>query len=184
MLISSVWRGNSRWWFAAGMMLGGLVSAVVAVAAGMLLIRPLLPGPAEAGLVAAAFAMFALHEFGVVRLRLPQYARQVPEAISDDGAGLGALQFGFEMGTGARTHMTSALPHALVVGVLLIAGWRHAVIAGLLFGAGRALMTLSRVASPDEERWDGSLARHERRIRAILTLTAAGALAVVAPHTF
>jgi hypothetical protein len=179
MLISSVWRGGSRWWFSAGLLAGGFTSSLVAVALGTLLLRPLLPVRLAVGVVLAAFVLVALQEFGIFRLRLPQNARQVPESISADGASYGALHFGFEMGSGVRTYMTSGLPHVLAAGVLLVAGWSAALLAGLAFGAGRALMTLSRHAYHDDTRWDRSLARHDTSLRALMTLATALALGSV-----
>ncbi|WUH99509.1 hypothetical protein OHR68_39480 [Spirillospora sp. NBC_00431] len=184
MLISSVWRANSRWYFSIGLLVGGATSAVLAAAFGTLLVRPFLPEAAAMGVAAAFFGVAALHEFGLVRLRLPQNARQVPEAIENDGPISGALQFGFEMGTGVRTYMSSALPHALVISVFLTAGWTDAIAAGLCFGAGRALMTLSRTAGNEGERWDSALVSHERAIRIIMTVTMAGTLALIASRTF
>src|ERR1700754_1961455 len=178
MLISSVWREGSRWWFSAGLLAGGLTSAVVAAALGFVLLRPWLPVSVGAGLVAAVYLLVVLNEVGVVRLSLPQNGRQVPESIGDDGARYGALHFGFEMGTGVRTYMTTGLPHALVVAILLASTWPVALLAGLGFGAGRAWMTLARHGYRDDQGWDQHLARHDRSVR-ILTTTAA-ALAVAA----
>jgi thiol:disulfide interchange protein len=175
MLISSVWRGASRWWFSAGLLAGGLTSSLVVVALGTLL-RPLLPISMAVGVVLAVFVVVALQEFGLFRLRLPQNARQVPESISTDGARYGALHFGFEMGSGVRTYMTSGLPHVLAAGVLLVAGWPAALLSGLAFGTGRALMTLSRHAYHDDGRWDRSLTRHDTSIRVLMTFATALAL--------
>lgn len=170
MLISSVWRGGSRWWFSGGLLAGGLTSALVAASIGLLLLRPFVPAVVATCLVLLAFGLVTLHELGVVRLRLPQNGRQVPESISVDGASYGALQFGFEMGTGVRTYMTTGLPHVLAAGVLLMAGWPAALVAGVAFGAGRAWMTLTRHAYRDDGGWDSELARHEKSIRILMTL--------------
>jgi hypothetical protein len=179
MLISSVWRGGSRWWFSAGLLAGGFASSLVAVALGTLLLRPLLPVLVAVGVILAVFVFVALQEFEIVRRRLPQNARQVPESISADGARYGALHFGFEMGSGVRTYMTSGLPHVLATGVLLVAGWSAALLAGLAFGTGRALMTLSRHAYRDDGRWDRSLARYETPIRILMTLATALTLGAI-----
>ncbi|MEQ4205600.1 hypothetical protein ABN028_05165 [Actinopolymorpha sp. B17G11] len=145
----------------------------MAVALGTSLLRPLLPVRLAVGVVLTVFVVIALQEFGIFRLRLPQNARQVPESISADGARYGALHFGFEMGSGVRTYMTSGLPHVLAAGVLLVAGWPAALLAGVGFGAGRALMVLSRHAYGDDGRWDQSLARYDTSIRALMTLATA-----------
>jgi len=119
-----------------------------------------------------------LNEFGVLRLRLPQNARQVPQSVIDDGHRYGALQFGFEMGTGVRTYMTSGLPHALAVALLVLPSLPAALMAGVAFGAGRALMTLTRHAHPDRSAWDTALRTRDRLIRVVLTI-ASGAVGTV-----
>jgi hypothetical protein len=172
LLSSSVWRGNARWWFAGGELLGGIASGLVGVVAGSLLLRWWLPTAAHAWLIACALVAVAAHEFGIVRLPLPQNARQVPQWVIDEGGRFGALQFGFEMGTGARTFMTSGLPHLVLLAVLLIAAWPHALLAGLAFGAGRAWMALSRLWSPDPAGWDATLRRRDAAVRAVLVVAA------------
>jgi hypothetical protein len=183
MLTSSVWRNGARWWFSGGLLAGGLTSALCAVTLGSLLLRPVLPSVAQAALVAAVFAMVALHEVGVVRLRLPQNARQVPESVVDEGARFGALQFGFEMGTGVRTFMTSGLPHVLAVALMVVAGLPEGLLAGLGFGAGRAWMTLSRHAHRDHDEWDAALARFDRVVRLGLTAAAGVTIGVLVVHS-
>jgi len=182
MLSSSVWRGASHWWFSTGLVLGGLTTAVGAVALGSLLLRPLLAHVVEVVAVALVLAVVLLNEIGLITLRLPQNARQVPEVIRDDGPRYGALQFGFEMGTGLRTYMTSGLPHVLLAGVLLAASLPEAALAGLAFGAGRALMTLTRHAHPIDADWDAALLSTEKVLRTVLTIGFVALLAVVLTH--
>lgn len=162
-----------------GIALGGATTAVVCVALGSLLLRPLLPEILQISLFALAFVLVAANEFGLRRLKLPQNARQVPPAIAHDGARLGALQFGFEMGTGVRTYMTSGLPHVLACGVLLLASWQSALVVGLAFGLGRAVMILGRRAHRDESAWDTSLKQWDKRIRLVLTATFAVPMSVL-----
>jgi hypothetical protein len=92
--------------------------------------------------------------------------------VIDEGGRRGALQFGFEMGTGVRTFMTSGLPHLLAVALLLLSGVPEAVLAGLAFGAGRAWMTLSRLWSGDTDAWDAGLVRWSRPLRVVLAVAA------------
>jgi hypothetical protein len=183
MLASSVWRGRSHWWFSAGLLVGGLTGAVVVVAIGSLVLRPFLPTVAAVALAVVIFALVAANELGILTLRLPQNGRQVPQGIVEDGGQYGALQFGFEMGTGVRTFMTSGLPHVLAALVLLVASWPAAVVTGLGFGAGRAWMTLSRTAHPDEAAWDTSLTKLDRTIRVTLTVVAAMSISALVRTT-
>lgn len=183
MLSSSVWREGSRWWFSGGLLMGGFTSALFAVTLGSLLLRPFVPGVVENAAVIAIFVLVAVTEFGLLRLKLPQNARQVPQSVTEEGAQYGAFQFGFEMGTGVRTYMTSGLPHALVAALILIAGLPEGLLAGLAFGAGRSWMTLSRHAHHDDHAWDAALTTHDRPIRLILTIAAATALSIVVHHS-
>lgn len=171
LLSSSVWRERAKWWFSAGLLLGGAVAGLVAVTLGSLL-RPIVPAPVAVLLTVSLGVIIGLGEFGVYRLPLPQNARQVPEWIIDDGGKLGALQFGFEMGTGVRTYMTSGTPHLLLMTTVLFADLGEGVLAGALFGAGRAWMALSRLHSGGPEEWDRRLAHSLRPVRLSLVVTA------------
>jgi hypothetical protein len=182
MLSSSVWRERSRWWFSGGLVAGGFTAALVTVTVGSLLLRPFLPRIVEVVAVAVVFTLVAANEFGLVRIRLPQNARQVPSSIVDDGHRYGALQFGFEMGTGVRTYMTSGLPHALASGLLLLANLPDALLAGAAFGLGRAAMTLARHAHPDRDAWDDALRERDRVLRSGLTVAFGLAIAVAITH--
>ncbi|MGQ0716011.1 MAG: hypothetical protein ACT4NP_01630 [Pseudonocardiales bacterium] len=143
----------------------------MAVALGSL-VRLALPPVVHAGLV-AAIALFVLAgECGLHRIALPHRRAQVPSAVIGAGGDAGALQFGFEMGCGVRTHMPSNLPYLPLVAVLLLGSWVAALLAGLGFGLGRAGMALGRHHSRDAAWWDRQWQRHERRLRITLTLTA------------
>ncbi len=120
-------------------------------------------------------ALFVLTgECGLHRVRLPHRRTQVPSTVIAAGGDAGALRFGFEMGTGVRTHMPSNLPYLPLTAVLLVGGWAAAVAAGLGFGLGRAAMALGRHHSHDAPWWDRQWRRHERALRITLTLVAVG----------
>jgi hypothetical protein len=122
-----------------------------------------------AGFTVAVLAV--LRDLGWVTIRLPQNARQVPQDVLRSHLVRGALQFGFELGTGVRTYVSAAAPYALAVALLLV-GQRIevAVLAGLGFGAGRAATPLLRYASAAGEHWD---VRIRRRIRVVTVLCSA-----------
>lgn len=112
----------------------------------------------------SAFSCLAL--IAVIELtghggRLPQNRRLVPQTIIRRRDSAGALQFGFEMGTGVRTFIPTALPHGLVVLVLLqTTTIGTAVAAGLGFGLGRALVRPARFRDPVA--WDTKLGESRR----------------------
>lgn len=109
---------------------------------------------------------------GWYRLRLPQNRRQVPVWIVREGNRAGALQFGYEMGTGLRTFMTSGLPHLALLSVLLLGSWWQPLACGAAFGAGRAAMTLTRYHHGDADHWDARLAASAQPIRRLLLAAA------------
>jgi hypothetical protein len=136
------------------------------------LVRPAVPPAVSAGLIVAV-GLFALAgECGLHHIVLPHRKAQVPSAVIGAGGDAGALQFGFEMGCGLRTHMPSNLPYLPLVAVLLVGSWVAAVLAGLGFGLGRAAMALGRHHSRDARWWDLQWNRHGRRLRITLALAA------------
>ena len=155
-------------------MLGALVSALVLfVVSGLL--TPVPPVVRHVLVVVLAVAG-VLRDAEVVRFPLPQNARQVPQDVLTRDVARGSLQFGFEMGTGVRTYVSSTVPYVLVAAVLLTApDVVTAAATGIGFGVGRAITPTARHASADGERWDDALHTYLRVIK-----LAAGAGTVVA----
>ena len=138
------------------------------------------PAPVRHGLVVALAAVGVLRDAGVVSFPLPQNARQVPQEVLTGQVARGSLQFGFEMGTGVRTYVSSTVPYVLVAALLLTApGIATALAAGVGFGAGRALMPVSRYLSRDGELWDAELHAHLRAIKLTAGVAVAAALALL-----
>lgn len=159
-------------------MLGALVSALVLfVVSGLL--TPVPEGVRSVLVVVLAVAG-VLRDAGVVSFPLPQNARQVPQDVLTRDVARGSLRFGFEMGTGVRTYVSSTVPYVLVAALLLTApGVVTAVAAGIGFGAGRAITPTARHASPDGEAWDDALHTHLRTIKLAAGVTTAVALAAL-----
>ncbi|BCL12306.1 hypothetical protein [Micromonospora sagamiensis] len=130
-----------------------------------------------AGVVAVA-VVGLFRELGLVSLRLPQNARQVPQDVLQRSPRRGALQFGFELGTGVRTYVSASAPYVLAAALLLV-GQRLevAVLAGVGFGVGRALTPLTRRAAGSGDRWDAEL-----RVR-LRTITVTGCAVLVVAAT-
>jgi hypothetical protein len=140
--------------FVVGLFLGGLAVASALVVVGSL-VRVPVPAAARPWVVALAAVPVLAAELGLLRLRLPQNARQVPQFVT--GVPFwGPLQFGAEMGTGMRTYSPSGLPHLVALALLLLGSWPTGLAAGVGFATGRALMTLGFLAAPDHQRADAA----------------------------
>jgi hypothetical protein len=159
-------------------LLGALLSALVLwVVSG--LATPA-PEAVRYGIVVALAVLGVLRDAGVVRFPLPQNARQVPQEVLNSDVARGSLRFGFEMGTGVRTYVSSTVPYVLVAALLLTApGFGTAVATGAGFGLGRALTPTARYASRDGETWDAVLHTHLHTIKIAGGLAVAVALAVL-----
>jgi len=161
---------------ALGLVLGGSVSALLFwLLSG--LAQPLWPPVRVVLLAAVVVAAVADEAFGL-GWRWPQNARQVPQAIRRRVPALGLLQFGFELGTGLRTFVTSRAPY-VVVALLLLAGlsFVEALALGAGFGVGRALMPATRAWHASTGGWDRRLERASRELR--LAATVLGGCAAV-----
>ncbi len=136
------------------------------------MVRPVLPLGVREGLIVAVALFVLAGECRLHRVALPHRRAQVPSAVIGAGPDAGALQFGFEMGSGVRTHMPSNLPYLPLVAVLLVGGWVAALLAGLGFGLGRAAMALGRHYGRDADGWDQQWSRHAHLLRVTLALAA------------
>jgi hypothetical protein len=162
-LSSPVWRGSPALAFYAGLLAGGTLSAVVLVVAGSLLRVPL-PTPARWTVIGIVLLVVLLRQSGLLSIPLPENRRLVPETVFRLGRHLGPLQFGLEMGTGARTYLPSGLPHVGAVAVAMTASAPLALCAGAGFGLGRALMTLSSMRYGADDGWDREWRDHARTL--------------------
>lgn len=148
----------------AGAVLGALPQALV-------------PAPVRGvmfGLIALAVV---LRELGLVRFPVPQNARLVPEDVQHLRQ-WGALQFGFEMGTGMRTYSPSALPHLVLIAVVLVVPFPAAFAVAAGFALGRLAMPLLSNSWSGDGDWTRVWGRSERVVRPVLALTATAALLV------
>lgn len=147
-------------WFILGAVVGGL--ALGAVAAGLAaLVAAAGPSVAAVGAVAIVATLVALvSDTGIAGYRVPAHFRQVNERWLDAyrpwvyGAG-----FGFQIGCGLATYITTAAVYLTVVLAGLTGSPALAVVVGATFGLVRGLaVTLTRkVQTPT-----GLLAFHQR----------------------
>ncbi len=126
-----------------------LTTAVVWVVSGLgSLLRP----EVRAGALIAGALVAGLARVGPLarRIPLPENRRQIPVEVFTGGLARGAFRFGFELGTGVRTHVPAPAPYVLVL-VLLLA-WLPLGLALLLalgFSLGRTLPLMVPLASID-----------------------------------
>lgn len=180
MLISSVWRGSSLWFFGLGLGVGASVVALATVLVSEIFLRTWLPHGGVADVVLAiAVVAAALHESQIMGLPLPQNSRQVPERIGSTGPMFGAFQFGVEMGTGMRTFMTSALPYVLLLAIFFLAEPLAALAGGIGFGFGRWLVPIGRGVSGLDIDWSLRFEHQYRALRFVLLLALVCCLLVV-----
>ncbi|WP_258036850.1 hypothetical protein [Streptomyces sp. SM14] len=160
--------------FTTGLLIGGMLSATVLwLFSGLL--QPVPPGWRHGVIVVFALACLA-RDAGAARFWMPQNARQIPQEVLQRHLVRGTLQFGFELGTGVRTYVSSSAAYALAVAVLLSgAGIGTALAVGCGFGLGRAATPVARRLSGDPAGWDRRLGARLR----LLTCACCGAVAVL-----
>ncbi|WP_232662562.1 hypothetical protein [Pseudonocardia sp. TRM90224] len=134
----------------------------------------LVPAPVRWAVFGAAALAVLLRETGVARFPVPENARLVTEDVQHLRE-WGALQFGFEMGTGMRTYSPSALPHLALLAVLLVVPFPAAFALGAGFAVGRLVMPLMSNAWSDDGSWTELWARWDAVARPLLALVAVAA---------
>ncbi|GII90939.1 hypothetical protein [Sinosporangium siamense] len=165
--------------FNRGLMLGGTTT-------GLLLLFPAAVAQALAPVEVGLWALGGLTlvaagcDMKLLPFRLPQNGRQVPSDIIVRADGSGALQFGFEMGTGLRTYVPTHLPYLLVASVLFVVPWWAAPLAGLAFGFGRTIMVHSAVRSGNAATWDKAFAARRTPILGVCWAATLVGLALIA----
>jgi hypothetical protein len=143
-----------------------MITATALVVIGSLVRAPL-PPVGRWAVVGVVLIAVLLRQFGVLSFSLPENRRLVPETVFRLGRHLGPLQFGLEMGTGARTYLPSGLPYVGAVLVAMTASLPLALCAGAGFGLGRALMALSSlrfVGGGDTDSWHQEWRDHARTL--------------------
>jgi hypothetical protein len=138
--------------FSLGLLLGGTLTATV-----LWLLSGLaapLPAAVRTGAVLVVAVLGVAREAGWIRIPMPQNARQIPQEVLRYRIRRGALQFGFELGTGVRTFVSASAPYVVALGLLLAhEGPATTILTGTGFGVGRAVTAAVRYASRHGD-WD------------------------------
>ena len=173
---------NSRWWLTTaahvvGSTAGGATLGLIAGALGWLAVR-WLDASGRLAILGAAALMALLIERRVLPLRLPSWQRQVNENWIDAYRGwVYGSGFGYQLGLGVVTIITTATVHLLIVACVLSASPGAGLLIGATFGLVRGALLLSggRIHSPAELRtFMTRLAATSRRAEVL----AEGAMAV------
>lgn len=177
-MVNGSGRGRSPYaWFVGGSLTGGMVSGAVVGLIALLVPTP--PVWLAVALVGLTAALVVLRDTGLAAVPFPQNARQVRQSVTKMHPASGALMFGFELGTGARTFMTGAAPYIAIAAVLVAGG--HGMLPGLLagagFGLGRGLVPVERALPGGEHGWDEWIRKHGE---GALPVLGAGATALAA----
>jgi hypothetical protein len=144
------------------MVIAGLLSAV--------------PTGARLLTTTAVLAVLFVLDFAGRTDLLPQRKRQIPQEVFGNGIVRGAFRFGFEYGTGSRTHLTSVAPFVLLWLLLSLNLEVHMALAvGAGFGAGRAIPVVAHLAI-GSALWDTNTNRQARGV-AILGAVSSASLA-------
>jgi len=141
--------------YLTGSVLGGALTGLVLGTAG-LLVAAVLPAPARLGLAALACTLAAAADVLATRgRRLPGGSRQVDEDWLTRYRGwVYGGGFGFQLGLGVVTIVTSAATYALLALIVLSGGPLPGVLLGLAFGLvrGLPLLALRGVHAPQQLR--------------------------------
>ncbi len=140
-------QGRNRSWattataYVIGSIVGGAVTGLASGALGMLLPQRLRPNGAVLVLIVVALlAAVVLYEFGRLNLPLFPAKRQVSEDWLDEYRGwVVGVGFGFQLGTGFATVVTTAAIPVTFLLAFLTHSWRQGLLVGLVFGVARAL---------------------------------------------
>jgi hypothetical protein len=125
-----------------------------------------------------AVVTLLLRDIGVVRLRLPENHRQVPQSVLGKPGLMPAIRFGLELGTGVRTYIPTTPPYMLALALFLLpVSVSAAAVAAVGFAAGRAATPTIRMYSGNVRRWDEHL---QRRLRVVVVGCACIAALLVA----
>ncbi|NND01663.1 MAG: hypothetical protein HKN91_02650 [Acidimicrobiia bacterium] len=159
-------RGRNRSWastvvaYFVGSIAGGAVTGFVAGGLGALLPDGWHPASLTA-IVLAVLAIVAVNEAGWIRLT-PIGRRQVNEDWLEEYRGwVVGLGFGFQLGLGLVTIITTLAVPAVFVLAVLTFSWQWGLIIGSIFGLARALPILSTFRVTDPGRLASLHRRHD-----------------------
>jgi hypothetical protein len=163
---------NGRWWtttvlYVGGAVIGGMLAGTISGAMGATLrtITGEPNGKVAIAILAASGVFGALIDLGPLRLRLPTTLRQVDETWRYHYRNwVYAAGYGFQLGLGIMTIVTTASVYATLGAAFLTGSWQLGGLLGAWFGLARSLsiFSVARVKSSEQlsaveravERWN------------------------------
>ena len=159
-----MWRGRVGRRAVLAVLLPSMISGAAITAVGLTVAGELLriiPVEIRASTYCVTGAVTVFMQVFRPSFRFPNINRQIPRSVFDHGAARAASQFGFELGLGWRTKLTTLASQLVALGVLMlhIDIW-SALAVGFGFAVGRYLHLLFRLLSGLDEQWDEWLQAH------------------------
>jgi hypothetical protein len=140
---------NNRWWLTAAAYITGSIAGGAAMGTALGALGGLVPLAASGAdavplaLLAAVALLGFLADLRVARLRVPTMNRQVDERWLTTYRGwVYGVGFGFQLGVGVVTIVTSAATWVTLVVAFLTGSWAGGLVVGSVFGAARSLPLL------------------------------------------
>ncbi len=156
---------NNRWGVTAASYVSGSVLGGSSIGAALGALGSVVPrSPRLAlGALAAAAAVGLLVELGLAGARLPTNHRQVNERWLDQYRGwVYGLGYGFQLGLGVVTIVTSGLTYLALIAALLCHSWFGGLAIGATFGLVRSLPLLSAAGVGQTAALGHLLSRNDR----------------------
>jgi hypothetical protein len=141
-----VWRRIGPTSFITGLYMGALASSFIALTLGLLIRETW--ASLRIAVVCVTSILVLVDAFGQRSIPFPANNRQVPQSVQHREPQLGALLFGFEMGTGMRTFSPTGLPHLGLVAAICVAPI-GAIPLAIGFATGRSAMLLGALNDPE-----------------------------------
>jgi hypothetical protein len=168
--------------FSVGCAAGGLVTATAIVLVSGL--TGWIPVSMRVVMALVGAAILLARDLGILTFPLVESRRQIPREVFNRGPIRAGLHFGFELGTGVRTHVPSSAPYVVLVALVLLSPPVPAVLgAGAAFGLGRAMLVW-RWPKPSSASCDGWSALLHRRGSWLVPVSTALCCAVVSVLSF
>lgn len=162
--------------FTVGLALGGTTTTLALWIVGSLFVW--LPPVLVRAILLFLGVLLLLRDLRVLHFRLPQRKELIPETIFHSSVLSGAFRFAVQLGLGFVTKVTSGAAYLFLVALLLMSNsLSTAILAGVGFGLGRALLSFLRLAIKEREAND--LALHEGFERLVPWTTASLTVALV-----